>query len=62
MYRLLRDKVVSALKYIEINMNHMNLQHLKESVKAVEQPACIKVAYVKYKSTETCIINCHKYF
>ena len=39
LYRLTSGniKVVSALKYIEVNIQHMNLQQLKESMKAVER-------------------------
>ena len=39
LYRLTSGniKVVSALKYIELNIQHMNLQQLKESIKAVER-------------------------
>ena len=39
LYRLTSGniKVVSALKFIEVNIQHMNLQQLKESMKAVER-------------------------
>ena len=47
LYRLTSGniKMVSALKYIDSNIQHMNLQQLKESIKAVE------------RGIEVCILN-----